>query len=271
VNVPLSDAIDERLFGGKARQLAESVRAGFPVPPGFALSVDLVDAIANGDDRALDAVCQSAGALGPLAVRSSAVGEDSAGASFAGQHDTVLDVRGRSALDDAIRQVWASGQSASAQGYRARMGQPVQARMAIVVQQLVHADTAGVMFTRNPLTGADERVIEAAWGLGEAVVGGLVTPDQYRVRRGGLVLEQTAGDKDIAIRPMAGGGTSEQPVEPHLAAALCLSDGDLQALDRLASLCEAHHGPGPHDIEFAFAGGALFLLQRRAITRTGAQ
>ena len=271
MNVPLSDATDERLFGGKARQLAESVRAGFPVPPGFALSVDSVHAIAHGDKTALDAVYQLAGGLGPVAVRSSAVGEDGAGASFAGQHDTVLDVRGRDALNEAIRQVWASGQSASAQGYRARLGQAAEARMAIVVQQLVHADTAGVMFTRNPMTGDDERVIEAAWGLGEVVVAGLVTPDRYRVGRGGRILERTAGEKDIAIRALPEGGTAEHPVESHLVGALCLSDTDLKALEHLACLCEDHHGAGPHDIEFAFASGTLYLLQRRAITRTGSR
>ena len=271
MTVTLADATDERLFGGKARQLSESVRAGFPVPPGFALSVDQVQAIAGGDVVALDQAFRLAVPLGAVAVRSSAVGEDGAGASFAGQHDTVLDVRGRDALNAAILQVWASGRASSAQGYRERMGLAAEARMAIVVQQLVPADTAGVMFTCNPMTGDDERVIEAAWGLGEIVVAGLVTPDRYRIGRGGPILERSAGEKDIAIRSLPQGGTSEQPVADHLISALCLSDADLHALDRLASLCEAHHGEGPHDVEFAFAGGALFLLQRRAITRTGSR
>lgn len=265
----LIDAIDESRFGGKAAQLAASLRAGFAVPPGWALSVDQAQAIASGDLAVLEALCRLVEHLGPLAVRSSAVGEDGAGASFAGQHATVLGVRGRDALLAAIREVWDSGQSGSAQGYRQRMGLESQARMAIVVQQLVPADTAGVMFTRDPMTGEDVRVIEAAWGFGEAVVAGLVTPDHYRLQRGGAILERSAGDKDIAIRSAVAGGTVEQAVAPGLVDALCLSDADLRALDQLASQCEAHHGAGPHDVEFAFAQGVLYLLQRRAVTRTG--
>lgn len=265
----LVDAIDERCFGGKAAQLARSLRAGLPVPDGFALSVETVRAIAQGDAGALDDAARRAEPLGGLAVRSSAVGEDGAGASFAGQHATVLDVRGREAMHRAICQVWASGQSASARGYRARMGLSEEPCMAVVVQQLVPADVAGVMFTQDPLTGADLRVIEASWGLGEAVVAGLVTPDQYRLTRAGAVLTRLAGHKDIAIRALEGGGTQEQPVAPHRVAALCLGDTELAALQALAERCEAHHGAGPHDIEFAFSGGALFLLQCRLVTRAG--
>ena len=269
MTVELADVVDEDLFGGKATQLGACVRAGLPVPPGFALDVDQVQAIARGNEPALDEVFRRMQRLGRVAVRSSAVGEDGANASFAGQHATVLDVRGRDALCDAIRTVWASGQTASAKGYRERLGVDGAPRMAIVIQQLIAADTAGVMFTRNPLTGEDERVIEAAWGLGEVVVAGLVTPDHYRLARAGAILERSAGDKDIATRSLAAGGTAEQAVAPHLVSALCLSDTDLAALGDLARRCEAHHGAGPHDIEFAFAGGALFLLQRRSITRSG--
>ncbi len=268
--VPLAEALDEGLFGGKATQLGASLRAGLPVPPGFALSVDRVQAIVDGDAAALDEAFHHAAKLEAFAVRSSAVGEDGAGASFAGQHDTVLDVRSREGLLDAIRRVWASGRTASAQAYRDRMRLTGAPRMAIVVQQLVASEMAGVMFTRNPMTGADERVIEAAWGLGEVVVAGLVTPDRYRVIREGHVLERSAGDKDIAIRSLAGGGTAEQAVAPHLVSALCLGDAELAALNALACLCETHHGAGPHDLEFAFGGGRLYLLQCRSITRAGA-
>ncbi len=267
MTVGLAEVRDESRFGGKATQLGACVRAGLPVPPGFALGVDQVHAIAQGNEEALDPVFRLADALGSVAVRSSAVGEDGANASFAGQHATVLDVRGRGALKEAIRRVWASGQTASAQGYRERMGVEGAPRMAIVVQQLIAAETAGVMFTCNPMTGDDERVVEAAWGLGEVVVAGLVTPDRYRLGRHGEVLERSAGEKDIAICSLAGGGTAQHAVALHLVSALCLSDAQLAALGDLALLCEAHHGAGPHDIEFAFAGGALFLLQRRSITR----
>jgi len=265
----LADAADETLFGGKATQLGASIRAGLPVPAGFALSVDQVHSIVQGDAAALEDAFRGAMALDMLAVRSSAVGEDGAGASFAGQHATVLDVRGRAALQDAICRVWDSGQTAGALAYRARMGLAGEPRMAVVVQKLVASEMAGVMFTRNPMTGADERVIEASWGLGEVVVAGLVTPDRYRITRAGQVLERSAGEKDIAIRSLAAGGTAEHAVAPHLISALCLSDRQLGELSELARLCEAHHGAGPHDLEFAFEGDKLFLLQCRSITRAG--
>ena len=267
----LADALDESRFGGKAVQLGASLRAGLPVPPGVALDVDTVQAIATGNEAALDHAARSTLGLAMLAVRSSAVGEDGAGASFAGQHSTVLDVRGRDALRAAIRQVWDSGHTPSALAYRARMGLGADPRMAIVLQMLVASDIAGVMFTRNPLSGEDERVIEASWGLGEVVVAGLVTPDRYRLARSGAVLERSAGEKDIAIRSLAAGGTAEHAVAPELVEALCLDDAQLARLGELAQLCERYHGPGPHDLEFAFEGEALFLLQCRAITRTGAR
>ena len=137
--------------------------------------------------------------------------------------------------------------------------------MGVVIQHLVQADVAGVLFTRHPITGADERVIEASWGLGEAVVSGLVTPDNYRVLRGGQVLEKTAGDKDIMLR-WKDGRTSECEVHADLVSAHCLDDARLALLDALATRCESMF-PGAHDIEFAFEGPSLYLLQRRAITR----
>lgn len=138
--------------------------------------------------------------------------------------------------------------------------------MAIVLQALVPAESAGVLFTKNPLTGADERVIEGSFGLGEAVVSGMVTPDRFRVARGGRVLEQTLGDKDIEICWHSAGGTHELPVSPERLGQLCIDAAQLAELDALASACERSFA-GPHDIEWAFAQGRLYLLQRRAITR----
>jgi pyruvate,water dikinase len=165
--------------------------------------------------------------------------------------------------------VHASGQLAGALSYRATLGLDASCRMAVVVQRLVDADMAGVLFTRNPVTGADERVIEASWGLGEAVVAGLVTPDQYRVARGGVPLERRLGDKDIAVRPGHGPAapTEEVPVDPALADVHCLGDAELAALDALATMCDDVYGSTDHDIEFAFCDGEVFLLQRRPITR----
>ena len=184
---------------------------------------------------------------GPVAVRSSAIGEDGASASFAGQHATVLGVICAQTLVAAIKKVRESAHAPSAIAYRKRLGLDAAPRMGVVVQRLIDADKAGVLFTKNPMTGADERVIEASWGLGEAVVAGLVTPDCYRVTREGRVVERAAGDKDIAIRLRADGGTHEVEVDPHRAAALCLGrrrrDGASSAGAPLRGPRHAAHRP----------------------------
>lgn len=266
--LPLVAIDNEQHYGGKAAQLGASLRAGLPVPTGVGLSVDLVTAIAHRDSAAIDAAFSSISPLGTVAVRSSGVGEDSTSASFAGQHATMLDVRTREAFADAVHHVWASARTASALAYRQRMGIVGEPRMGIVVQKLIAADKAGVLFTRNPLTGADECVVEAAWGLGEIVVAGLVTPDRFRISMAGHIMERTAGEKDIAIQSLPGGGTAEFPVPEDRIYALCLSDLELHQLLAMAQLCGKHHGPGPLDLEFAFANQDLFLLQCRCITRS---
>ncbi|WP_438016880.1 PEP/pyruvate-binding domain-containing protein [Sorangium sp. So ce315] len=263
----LHEALGEGDFGGKAAQLGRAHRSGLPVPPGWALSAGVVERVVAGEGAAVDGLVEAFRALdGPAAVRSSGIGEDGAAASFAGQHATELNVRTREGLIEAVHRVHGSARTEAALAYRRRLGLPLEPRMGIVVQRLVHADLAGVLFTRNPTTGADERVVEATWGLGEAVVAGLVTPDSYRMARGGRVLERRAGDKDVAILWADEGGTREVEVEPERAAALCLDDARLAALEALAAACEAAFG-GTQDIEWAFAGDRLYLLQRRAITR----
>jgi pyruvate,water dikinase len=175
-------------------------------------------------------------------------------------------VLGFAALVQAVRQVHASGRDPGAQAYRARLGLERTSRMAVVVQELVDANVAGVLFTRNPVTGAAERVIEASWGLGEAVVSGLVTPDQYRLAATGRLLERSLGEKDLQIRRSASGGTEQAPVAPELIYAPCLGDAEVAALHALATACDRVFGSPDHDIEFAFRGGGVFLLQRRPIT-----
>ena len=262
---PLADAGREAAFGGKAAALAVAVRAGLPVPPGLALAAPFVDAVGAGEAGALEALASLPVPDGPLAVRSSAVGEDSAGASFAGQHATLLNVRGGAALVEAVREVWRSAHTESALAYRARLGVTGKPRMGVVVQRLAPAEVAGVLFTRNPLTGADERLIEAAWGLGESVVQGRVVPDRYRVGRDGEVLERTCGRMPTAVRPLADGAVADQPVPAWMAGVPCLDDGMLGALHRLALDCVAVW-EGGHDLEWAFAEGEAVLLQRRPIT-----
>ncbi len=260
-------AVDSVDFGGKALELGRARRARLPVPPGWALSPELVERVVRGDSAARQRAGEAFVSLGaPVAVRSSALGEDGPVASFAGQHLSVLNVCTAAALIEAVTAVYESARSPSALAYRQRLGITTEPRMAIVMQALVPAESAGILFTRNPLTGADERVIEGSFGLGEVVVAGLVTPDRFRLARGGLVLEQVLGDKDIAIEWAPGGGTREVAVPAHRAAQLCLSAAQLGELEALAAACEDAF-PGPHDIEWAFAAGRLYLLQRRAITR----
>lgn len=264
--VLLPDARDERAFGGKATQLAVAVAAGLPVPPGVALSAGLVEAVAAGEAGAAAEVRDAAGQLAPpLAVRSSAIGEDSAEVSFAGQHTTRLGVPARSVVE-AVAAVFASAWTEAALAYRRRLGVEGEPRTGVVIQSLLPADVAGVLFTRDPVTGSDERVIEASWGLGPAVVNGLVIPDRYRIARGGAVLERVLGHKDLMIQALPNGETVQRRVSPERAAAACLDPSQLTALDQLASACEQLFG-NERDIEFAFASGTLYLLQCRPLTR----
>lgn len=201
----------------------------------------------------------------PIAVRSSAVGEDSEAASFAGQHATVLNVTTFSQLTSAIAEVVQSGLSPSAMSYRQKRGVVGAPSMGVVLQELFNPESAGVMFTRNPLNGVDERVIEAAWGLGEVVVAGLVIPDYYRISPTGEILERRVGDKDIALRLLDEGGTEEIEIPLDKANAKILDDDDLQNLHQLALRCESVYGKDL-DMEWGLADGRLVLLQCRAIT-----
>jgi pyruvate,water dikinase len=264
--IPLADARVEGELGGKAVQLGAAIRAGLSVPSGVALAADTAAACCRGDPTAMATLAAIRRSLaGPLAVRSSCVGEDTAAASFAGQYETRLGVTTRAQLAAAVTAVWRSACQREAGAYRRKLGLSDSPRMAVVIQRLVQPDVAGVLFTRDPVTGADERLIEAAWGLGEAVVQGLVTPDRYRLSRGGEVLEQAPGRKEHAIRALANGSTTAEPVPPARAKALCLDSTQLAALQHLALRCEETF-PGPSDIEWAIAGGILWLLQRRPVT-----
>jgi pyruvate,water dikinase len=267
--VPLAKARDDAVFGSKAVGLGEAARGGLPLPPGVALAGSIVEAVAAGEERAIKKVAKSVSPLPrPLAVRSSAVDEDGADASFAGQHLTLLNVLSPEDVSSALREIWWSANSDSAISYRQRVGLFTRPSVGVVVQSLLDPETAGVMFTQNPITGTDERMIEASWGLGEAVVAGLVIPDHFRIGPSGEVLERKPGLKKIAIRTLADGGTVEEAVPLELAERLCLDDDQLAELHRLAARCEQVYGPA-RDIEWAFAGGELYVLQCRAITRAG--
>lgn len=203
----------------------------------------------------------------PVAVRSSATAEDLASASFAGQQETYLNVRGAEALSAAVTDCWASLWTARAMAYRAREGVgPDEVRLAVVIQQMVEADAAGVMFTANPTNGRrDQTVISAAWGLGESVVSGKVTTDDVVVDAGaGSVVSRQTADKDV-MTVYAENGTREQPVAAARRRAPVLDDKAAAELARHGQRIAGHFGT-PQDIEWARAGGKFFMLQSRPIT-----
>ena len=204
-----------------------------------------------------------------VAVRSSANAEDLAGLSFAGQQETYLNVSGGEALLDAVRNCWASLWTAQAISYRNEMGIESDAvAMAVVVQIMVPADVAGILFTANPATGErGEMIVNASFGLGEAVVGGQVTPDTFIVEKSTLAAKETMiGTKEQKIVSDGNQGTRLVDVDAGERDTSSLSDELLAELAGLATRVEAHFGGQPQDIEWAVADGKLWLLQSRPIT-----
>ena len=202
-----------------------------------------------------------------VAVRSSATAEDLPDASFAGQQETFLNVT-RDDLLDAVRECWASLFTQRAIYYRQDRGfDHGEVNMAVVVQQMVDADYSGVMFTSHPSTGDERMIIEAAWGLGEAVVSGSVTPDNYVVdRSSGEVLEVSIERKEIMhTRDADTGETVEVAVEDERRDARVIDDETLEELRQVARTVEEHYG-SPQDVEWAVADGELYMLQSRPIT-----
>jgi rifampicin phosphotransferase len=204
----------------------------------------------------------------PVAVRSSATAEDLPYASFAGQQDTYLNVVGVDALIDAVRHCWASLWTDRAVSYRASNGiDPRTVRLAVAVQEMVEATIAGVLFTANPLTGRRRQaVIDASPGLGEAIVSGAVNPDHFVVETAtGEIVERRLGDKRVAIRATADGGTQRVELTGRGDEA-SLSDTQIHALVALGARVEAHYG-APQDTEWAIdADDRIWLLQARPIT-----
>jgi len=206
-----------------------------------------------------------------VAVRSSGTAEDLAKASFAGLHDTFLDVRGEQELLDAVRRCWASMWTARATVYRQRGGfDHGTARVAVVVQRMVPAEVSGVMFTANPLTArTDEIVINASWGLGEGIVSGILTPDEFIVATHALAIKKrTVGAKEMQVvrDQTTGVGTVAVPVLSSQQRVMSLSDDQVTELAELGRRVMAVYEGLPQDIEWAFADGAFFLLQSRRIT-----
>lgn len=264
-------AADPALAGGKAASLSRLAAAGRRVPPGFVVALPG----AALDRRARGAVIAAYRGLGercgvaepPVAVRSSAVDEDGAAASFAGQHDTFLNVAGADQVWWAISRCVASFAGDRARAYRRRAGlAEAPERVAVLVQWVVPADAAGVVFSANPVTGArDEIVVDAAFGLGESVVAGTVTPDSIVIGRDDLAIRARGTADKRRMTVPAAGGVREIAVPGCLARTPAVDDAQARAAAALAIDLERATGR-PVDLEVAWAGSDLFLLQCRPIT-----
>ena len=284
-------ARDVARAGGKGSSLARMAGLGLPVPPGFvvlaeALSSALDEAGARDDLRAaladpalaqaiigalpppaIEAAYASLGCDDPaVAVRSSAVAEDSGEASFAGQQETYLHVRGAASVAARVRDCWASFFSERALFYRAQMGSLADLQMAVVVQRMIEPDVAGILFTADPVQRRrDQMVVEAIFGLGELAVSGAVTPDNYVIARDGRLKRSRIVEQRAALVGLPAGGTEERTLTPEQGAAPTLGEADLRRLAELGRLLEDHHG-APQDIEWAIAEGVLYVLQSRPVT-----
>ncbi|MBM2810211.1 MAG: phosphoenolpyruvate synthase/pyruvate phosphate dikinase [Chloroflexi bacterium] len=257
LNHPDATRID--VAGGKAGRLAVLLAAGFPVPEGFVLTTAVFERFLTfhglGQEVTAEQVMRSplpddlrlvlASKLkelgdGPLAVRSSGVAEDLAGASYAGQYETILGVEGLTAVEEAVRHCWASAFSERVRSYRHQRGEAGAAPMAVLVQRLIQADAAGVAFTANPVTGdPDDTIVSAVRGLGERLVSGEASPDEWIVRA----------------------GRAECRSQPENA----LQESQVREVAEMARRIEAHFG-SPQDVEWAIAGGSIYALQARPIT-----
>jgi pyruvate,water dikinase len=275
------------LVGGKAANLSRLVST-HRVPPGFCLTTAafeqahdytqgepgsalhaLPPPLADQLVGAYQTLAERAGVPEPaVAVRSSAIDEDGAAVSFAGQHETYLNMTGIDAVTTAVVRCRESGMAPRAQAYRRRHGlEGDTARLAVLVQQLVVADVSAVAFSANPLTGdRDQIVITASWGLGESIVGGAVTPDTFIVCRSDLALVSCQiAEKRRMVVPIPG-GTNEMNVPRVLQSRPSLDDAQLAEMANLASALETTMG-WPVDVECAYQGRQLYLLQCRPITR----
>jgi phosphohistidine swiveling domain-containing protein len=209
----------------------------------------------------------------PVAVRSSATAEDLPTASFAGQQDTYLNVCGTGQLVACVRECWASLWTARAVTYRAQQGfDHHKVYLAVVVQAMIDSEISGIMFTANPITGnQEEAVINASWGLGEAIVSGLITPDTFAVRKSdGRILSRKIASKERTIEYAGKGGTVERATPAHLRSVSAVSDDQIAELTALGQQIETHYG-APQDIEWAYAQGCLYVLQSRPITTLAAK
>lgn len=246
-------------------------------------SEELEDVSRNVKNLVLDAkmpddireeIIQAYGTMGPdnmvVAVRSSATAEDLPDASFAGQQETYLNIRGDAAVVEAVQMCWASLYGARAIYYRAKQGfDDRTVNIAVVVQQLIRSEKSGVMFSSHPVTGEPLTIIEGSWGLGEAVVSGSVSPDKYVYdRRLKKVFDRMISKKEYMIVPVGDHGTELVEIPKDRQDEPILSDTEVEALAAFAEISEEHYNV-PQDIEWAIVGSTIYILQSRPITTIG--
>jgi pyruvate,water dikinase len=272
--------------GGKGASLARMTSYGLSVPPGFVVPADALAAVV--DTEALRAalpdharaqeivgaaepppeIAAAYAALGeepPVAVRSSACAEDGEAASYAGQQETYLYVRGADDVLVRVRDCWASFFSERALFYRQRKGSLDDLDMAVVVQRMVRADVAGVLFTCDPVHHRHDRmIVEAVLGLGEGAVSGELTPDHYAIKRDGTLKRARVAQQPFAVVPADGGGVEQRELGEE-GGEQKLSEDQLRALAQIGDDLEQRLGV-PQDIEFAIEGGEIFVLQARPVT-----
>jgi pyruvate, water dikinase len=293
------------LVGGKGASLGRMTGTGMPVPPGFVVTAGaLSDSLATGGvlekvrDLArsfevgaeggriageIQAIVlssppsaelaehitnayQNLGPDVPVAVRSSACAEDGQSASFAGQQETFLNVIGSENVLEGLVRCWASFFTERALFYRLNKGSLTDLQMAVVVQQQIAADKSGVMFTTDPIRQrSDQMMIEAGYGLGEALVSGLITPDNYVARRDGRLKKARLGRQDQMTVRVAGGGTTTVRLDDQIAGSQVLDEDEIARLVEVGLQLEAAFG-SPQDIEWAFEADRLYVLQSRPIT-----
>ncbi|KYK34472.1 MAG: hypothetical protein AYK19_12105 [Theionarchaea archaeon DG-70-1] len=291
--------------GGKGANLGEMIQAGLPVPHGFVVltsayhdfvktnrlqeEIDqIVEHLRADDMTALQEASEAITELfeqsiipdtivseitslyeqlegEPVAVRSSATAEDLPGTSFAGQYNTYLNVTGPDDVCKAVRRCWASLWNARAISYRLTQGIPHDVAFAVIVQEFIDGEKAGILFTANPVNGRrDQMVINASWGLGEAIVSGTVSPDQWVVEKSGTIAETHISKKEVmTVRKKGGTSTVETPQD--LQEAPVLTQTDILALSSLAQKTESYFN-SPQDIEWVFDQGKFYLVQTRPIT-----
>jgi phosphoenolpyruvate synthase/pyruvate phosphate dikinase len=263
--IPLDEASDRVRVGGKAWVLARLRRSGIPVPYGFCVPPGtLEDLSASVISEELEKNLESASTAG-VAVRSSAVAEDGRHASFAGIYTSELNVPATvPAVLASLARIAQSATSERAISYGKMIGRPEGSAMAALVQEMVYADAAGVMFTANPITGEKQYVIESSWGLGESVASGRVVPDRYTIGSNAEEIHIEIGRKDRML-VATDSGVDEVPVPEAAVMRPSIGDAVIRELMVIGAACDEIFG-SPQDVEWAVAKDTLWVTQCRPIS-----